>query len=1139
MRSGLPLGPFAAGTAAGLFFALGASALVEHFCVPEIAAAAAPVLLWMRVVAVAAAVPAVGVALMAVARRRASVRKDCRIARRRQDTQAAVSRVLAMLGDPADGTPRLLQAIGEGLGWDLGELWRVDGGLLRRACSWHVPGLDAEHFESASRDVTFGPGEGLPGRAWVSGRPIWMADVTEDPRFLRSDSAARAGLRGAFAFPVRLDAAVTGVLTFFSRRPQPPDRALLRFVAELGRQVGQYGERRRAEEALLLERSLLQTLMENVPDAIYFKDAQSRFLRINRAVSARFGLADPKIAVGRTDADYFREEFSHQTRADELQVMQTGRPILNKEEKEVWPDGRQTWASTTTIPLRDIAGRIVGILGISRDITERRRAEESLRHAEAKYRSIFENAVEGIYQTSVDGRFLTANPMLARLYGFDSPEELIAAVSNHANHLYVEPTRRVEFMQLMQERGAMTGFESQVRRRDGTVIWLSENARAILDSAGRVVGYEGTVMDVTERKRAEERLRAANDALRAVIQAAPLAIITLNPGGIIRSWNAAAERMFGWSEGEVLGWPTPLVPPEFQHEFQDLVARLERGEAFTGVQARRRRKDGSLLDVSLSAAPLHDAAGRVEAIMAVIADITEIKRAEQVLARERALLRCLIDSIPDHIFYKGRDGTYLGCNTAFERYVGRPERELLGRTARDLFTRPIGDAYGEADRQVLDAGKPRRSEDWIEYPDGRRTLIEVIKTPYFGPDGQILGLIGMGRDITDRKQLEDQLRQAQKMEAVGQLAGGIAHDFNNLLTAILGNVSLLLSRSEEGVPGHDLLQQTERAAVRAAELTRQLLGFSRRTLLQLEPTDLNASIGEVVGMLRRTIDPRITVELRGGAALWPVEADGSQMNQVLVNLCLNARDAMPDGGTLALETTNVVVEAAYAQQHLEARAGDFVRLRVRDSGCGMPPEIQSRIFDPFFTTKGPGKGTGLGLAMVFGIVKQHQGWIECHSTVGEGTSFDVYLPRCVGGDVRPAAPAGPRTPGGGTETLLLVDDEAIIRNLGRTILEQFGYRVLLAEDGEEAVDVYRREYHAIDLVILDLTMPRLSGRDTLRRMHEVNPGVQVLFSSGYSADHVIESGREGVLGFVPKPYRPHDLAATVRVALDGAKSRKL
>jgi two-component system, cell cycle sensor histidine kinase and response regulator CckA len=393
-------------------------------------------------------------------------------------------------------------------------------------------------------------------------------------------------------------------------------------------------------------------------------------------------------------------------------------------------------------------------------------------------------------------------------------------------------------------------------------------------------------------------------------------------------------------------------------------------------------------------------------------------------------------------------------------------------------------------------------------------------------------VLGIFWDVTEQRALEAQLRQVQKMDAIGHLAGGIAHDFNNLLTGILGNVSLALSTMPEHDSHRELIAAAENATLRAAELVRKLLGFSRRTLLRLEVVHLNTVVAETLGIIRPALHPGIELVLRDAADLWTVRADPSQLSQVLLNLSLNARDAMPERGVLSLSTQNVTVTPEQAQRQVQARAGEFVLLRVEDTGCGIPAEVLPRIFEPFFTTKEPGKGTGLGLAMVAGIVGQHQGWVECHSVANEGTRFDVYLPRHVRSSVTVPAPVTPAAPTRGDETILLVDDEPLVRNLGKLILERSGYRVLIAEDGLAALEVYQQRKEEIALVILDLTMPRLSGAETLDRLVAVDPEVKVVFSSGYSADLAPVARPGQACGFVGKPYRPEDLAKAVRNAID-------
>jgi two-component system, cell cycle sensor histidine kinase and response regulator CckA len=781
-------------------------------------------------------------------------------------------------------------------------------------------------------------------------------------------------------------------------------------------------ERWRTRQDLIAERHLLRTLMDTVPDPIYFKDCQSRFTRINKAQSDHCGFADPAEAIGRTDFDVFSADHAQRAMADESRVMRTGQPIIGQEEKETWPDGRITWAISSKMPLRNSDGTIVGTFGISRDITRRKLAEEALRESEERHRIVSKLTSDYVYSVR-----------------FDQP-----------------PPREDEGPEALM---AYRGFRTE---------WVTE-------AFERVTGY--AIQEVEAR-----------GGWLSCIHPIDLPVALAGARTFLRGERCEVEYRIITKSGAVR-WLRDFCQPVWDLELQRTV------RVFGGVQ-----------------------------------DITQRKQAEEALRESEALYRVLFEKAPIGLGIADVQGKLITFNDAILK-PGAYTREDIARLGN------VGALYFDPGTReqvlglVAQQGSLHRHEVRYQRKDGSpyTTLLDLIPVSI---QGKICHL-AMVEDVTERKGLEEQLRQAQKMEAVGQLAGGIAHDFNNLLTAILGNVSLLLAAVPDHEPNRDLLRDIERAASRATELTGQLLGYSRQTMLRLEPTNVNSVIRETVAILRWTIDPRISVVVETEPAHWPVQADPGQINQVLMNLCLNARDAMPHGGRLTLEAANVVIDEGWARKHLDARPGEFVRVRVTDTGHGIPAEIRSRIFDPFFTTKEPGKGTGLGLAMVFGILKQHQGWIDCQSEVGHGTAFDIYLPRSAQEALPTAeAPSVPATPGGGEETILLVDDEAIIRNLGRTILQRYGYSVLLAEDGLDAVEQYRRRMGQIDLVILDLTMPRLSGRDTLRQLLQMDPRVRVLFSSGYSAEQIAAPDREGVLGFVNKPYRPQELAQSVRAVLD-------
>jgi PAS domain S-box-containing protein len=552
----------------------------------------------------------------------------------------------------------------------------------------------------------------------------------------------------------------------------------------------------------------------------------------------------------------------------------------------------------------------------------------------------------------------------------------------------------------------------------------------------------------------------------------------------------------------------------------------------------------------ITADPVTDEQGRVTGSVHILADISEFKRSEEERARllaERAKLadhlRLLLESTGEGVFGQDLEGRCTFINRAAAAMFGFAPEEFVGQNAheRTHHSRADDSPYPEEECPIylaVQAGQGCRVDSEVLWrADGTSFPAEYSAHPIRTPTGGICGAVVTFTDITRRKQMEMELRQAQKLEAVGRLAGGVAHDFNNLMAVVSGNVSVLLASVTPDSSKYAPLKAIDQAAWRAAELTRRLLGFSRKSKLWLKPADPRRSFEEIVALLKRTIDPRIVIEVSHPPNLWPIMADHGQINQVLMNLCLNARDAMPEGGHLLLQSENITLDEEQAKRHAEARAGDFIRLRIVDSGHGIPADILPHIFEPFFTTKQPGKGTGLGLAMVFGIIKQHQGWIMVQSEVNRGTCFDMFLPRSETpvSIVMPSLPE-PTLPRGGSETILVVDDEPLIRSLARQILQRFGYRVYLARDGQEGVKGFRRHQDMIDLILLDLTMPRLSGRGALQKLREIDPDIPIIYMSGYSTIFA-EAGTDPVQGFLHKPFHVNDLASVVRAALDRAYNR--
>jgi PAS domain S-box-containing protein len=607
------------------------------------------------------------------------------------------------------------------------------------------------------------------------------------------------------------------------------------------------------------------------------------------------------------------------------------------------------------------------------------------------------------------------------------------------------------------------------------------------------------------------------------------AILMLDPEGTILTWNRGAQRMDGYEAEEIVGRHySCLFTPELiaaGKPAQELKQAAAVGKV--EVEGWRIRKNGSRFWVNGTLAALYDENGQVKGFAKITRDLTAKRRNDE-------LLQSVLNHTLDGIIGIDERGTISMINRAGETLFGRSGSEVVGQNVKVLMPEPYHaehDGYlanyqrtGEA--KIIGIGREVQGlrKDGSTFPlDLAVTEFQLDNQRYF---------VGIVRDISDRKKLENQLHQSQKMEAFGQLAGGVSHDFNNLLTVILGYSDMLLAKLPADDPKTRMVGQIHRAGERAASLTRQLLAFSRQQVLETKVLDLNAIVADIEKMLRRLIGEDVQISIVLAPEISAVKVDAGQIEQVIINLAVNARDAMPQGGKLTIETKNADLDEFYAKTHVEARPGRFVMLAISDTGGGMTPEVKARIFEPFFTTKGVGQGTGLGLAVVHGIVKQSGGNVDVYSEAGIGTTFRIYLP----GVEQPAAAlpgSAPEAPTQGQETILLVEDEDNVRDLATVVLEGCGYRVFTAPEGLAALQLMATCREAIDLLVTDVVMPQMGGRKLAETLLAEHPELRVLFMSGYTDDAVV---RHGVLqanaNFLQKPFTPTSLARKVREVLD-------
>jgi two-component system cell cycle sensor histidine kinase/response regulator CckA len=864
-----------------------------------------------------------------------------------------------------------------------------------------------------------------------------------------------------------------------------------------------------------------RALLEAAPDAIVVVNQSGIVVLVNAQAERLFGYRRDELIGQPADilvSEHFRGQHNEQ-HSRLLAAPPARSTVVGLQLFGLRKDGTEFPAEIRLSPLDTKGG--VWVSSAIRDISDRRRTEEDLR----RLASIVACSDDAIVGKTTEGIITSWNSGAQHIFGY-SPKEAIGR-----SITMLAPVDRPEEIPRMLEclkRGEVVDhFETVRLRKDGKEVQIELTVSPIRDALERIVGASTIGRDISVRKAAEKHLVQMEARYRGLLEAAPDAMVVVNHGGEIVLLNVQAEKQFGYRRDELVGQKVKNIIPRGFAERLLMHGTGTPGDPVvpqmgTGIELHGRRKDGSEFPIEIMLSPLDTVDGIL--ITAAIRNIAERKLRENDLSR----LAAVVESSQDAIVSLTSLGIIRTWNRGAERIFGYSAEEATGRSI--LFLSPP-DRSAEGStllERVARADRIEHFETIRVKKDGTQIHVALTFSPIKDSDGRVVGVSSVARDVTESKHMEAMLRQSQKMEAVGQLAGGVAHDFNNLLGVILGYTGLMLDRLGLDDPQRKSIEEIQKAGDRAALLTRQLLAFSRKQVLQPKVIDLNAVVAGAEKLLQRLIGENIELRAVLNPELCRVKADPGQIEQIIMNLAVNARDAMPSGGKLTIETSNMEFDEAYTAQHPSTRTGPHVMLAVTDTGCGMDAETKAHMFEPFFTTKEFGKGTGLGLSTVYGIVKQSGGSVWVYTEPGLGTSFKIYL-ACVDA-VPEIEPPNDKVMNvvAGSQTILIVEDDPALLQVTHRSLEEVGYAILEARSSKEAIDISESHTGPIHLMVTDVVLPGMSGVKLAAYLSAQRPEMKVLYVSGYTNDTVFHHGvLEPGLAFLQKPFSARTLARRV------------
>jgi PAS domain S-box-containing protein len=908
-------------------------------------------------------------------------------------------------------------------------------------------------------------------------------------------------------------------------------------------------ERKLAEEALRESEQRLSQIIDFLPDATFAIDLNGKVIAWNRAIEEMTRVKAEQI-LGRGDYEYalpfygirrpvlvdlvftsdeeIKNKYHFVKKEGDVLLAEADGLVKGKESRALWGKAR---------PLYDIDGNIVGAIEAIRDITERKRSENALHESEERYRQVVQNASEAIV-VAQDGKLKFVNRVACEITGY--PEEELLS-HPFLDFIHREDRSMVMDRHLRRLRGETLAdrYPFRLVGKDGGASWVEIGA-AKIEWEGRTATLN-LLTDITERKLAEEALRESEELYRTLVSLSPDAILVADVNGVLTLTSPKARQMFGLSpDDEVLGrsllcW----IVPEDHGWANANIRRLLTEGPLKATEYTMIKKDGTRFIGEVNAAVIHSPDGSPMRMIAIIRDVTERKRAEEALKESEERFSRFFRSTPvGTSITRLSDGQFVDINDAFLALSGYIRGEVIGQNSlkQGWWANP-GDR--EKVIEILqEHGRIRDFETQLVSKSG--DIIDVLGSAEVIEMADEKYMLSLAYDVTERKQgekerkkLEEQLFQAQKMESVGRLAGGVAHDFNNMLGVIIGRAELALNTEVSADQLQHNLKEILKAGLRSADLTRQLLAFARKQTAVPKVLDLNSTISGMLMMLRRLIGEDIDLLWGPELDLWEVKIDPSQVDQILANLVVNARDAISGVGAITMRTENVAIDDFNSAETPGFIPGQYVLLTVSDTGAGMSKEVRENIFEPFFTTKEVGKGTGLGLSTVYGIVKQNDGFIYVASEPGKGAIFKIYLPRFVDETTQVSSDEAAGKHPTGTETILLVEDDEAILNLGKMILENLGYTVLAAQTPVDAIRIAEEHPGDLHLLTTDVVMPEMNGRELAEQLSAIRPNLKCLYMSGYTADVIAHRGilDEG-LNFIQKPFGSDDLAARVREVLD-------